>query len=287
MNVFNRFFMTLLCLVLIGLGIAVLALTWAIPTETIDWLRDATDWMGRHNQDTEKALLSLIAGVVAFLGLVLLLLELLPDEAAVRVTDLKVGGAVLSTADVQQRIEEAVRTVDHVVNVKATVKAKRRGVTVLLNLDVDPDANLALVTDEACGTATDVLANKVHVALAEPPQARLHYRELRFKTRTVKDADKDPDTMPVVIPEDEDPKEALMRIAAAPPPEVPVPEPVETSAENSTIATAPDEPVVAATGSSFDAEPVPLTVEAASNATDATESTEPTKERPDEKTPST
>ena len=183
MNVFNRLFMTLLGLVLIGLAIAVVALTWTIPNDTITWLRDATDWMARHNEDTEKALLSLIAGTIAFLALVLVLLELLPDNGDVKVTDLRVGGAVLSTADITQRVEEAVRTVDHVVNVKASVKAKRKGVLVLLNLDVDPDANLAIVTDEACEAASDMLSNKVHVALAEPPQARLHYRELRFKAR--------------------------------------------------------------------------------------------------------
>jgi hypothetical protein len=177
--VFNRFFMTLLCLAVVVGGVALIVLAWTIPDDTIAWLRDATGWMGRHNQDTEKALLSLIAGTVAFLALVLLLLELLPSNDEVRVTDLRVGGAVLSTADITQRIEEAVRTVDHVVNVKGAVRAKRKGVLVLLNLDVDPDANLATVTDEACEAATDVLANKVHVALAGPPQARLHYRELR------------------------------------------------------------------------------------------------------------
>src|SRR5215212_3263151 len=109
--------MTLLGLVLVALAVAVLALTWTIPNDTIAWLRDATDWMGSHNQDTERALLSLIAGVVAFLALVLVLLELLPDNGDVRVTDLRIGGAVLSTADITQRVEEAVRTVDHVVNV--------------------------------------------------------------------------------------------------------------------------------------------------------------------------
>jgi hypothetical protein len=276
MNVFNRLFMTLLAVVLIALAVAVIALTWTIPDDTIAWLRDATDWMARHNQDTEKGLLSLIAGVIGFLALVLVLLELLPDNGDVRVTDLSVGGAVLSTADITQRVEEAVRTVDHVVNVKASVKAKgHKGVIVLLNLDVDPDANLMVVTDEACAAATDMLTNKVHVALAAPPQARLHYRELRFKTRAVKE--------PVVAtpPEDEDPKDAVMRIAAAPPPTAETPEiaadaPVAGEpTEVTTIATvADDAPVVATTAESIP-EPVPLTASA------------PTEERPHETTPRT
>jgi hypothetical protein len=267
MNVFNRLFLTLLCLAVVALAIAVLALTWTIPEDTIGWLRDATDWMTRHNQDTEKALLSLIAGVVAFLALVLVLLELLPDNGDVRVTDLRVGGAVLSTADITQRVEEAVRTVDHVVNVKASVKAKgRKGVVVLLNLDVDPDANLMEVTDEACEAATDMLTNKVHVALAAPPQARLHYRELRFKTRSVRE--------PAASAADEDTKDAVIRTAAAPPANVDEAaggEPTEVT----TIATvADDAPVVATTADSIP-EPVPLTASA------------PAEERPHETTPRT
>jgi len=265
-NVFNRLFMTLLCLAVVALAIAVLALTWTIPEDSIAWLRDATDWMSRHNQDTEKALLSLIAGVIGFLALVLVLLELLPDNGEVRVTDLRVGGAVLSTADITQRVEEAVRTVDHVVNVKASVKAKgRKGVVVLLNLDVDPDANLMEVTDEACEAATDMLTNKVHVALAEPPHARLHYRELRFKTRTVRE--------PTVPPTDEDPKPAVMHAAAAPPGNDAV-----VAAEATDVATiatvADDAPVVVTTADSIP-EPVPLTASA------------PAEERPHETTPRT
>jgi hypothetical protein len=258
MNVFNRLFMTLLGLALLVLAMSVVALTWTIPGDSIAWLRDATDWMARHNEDTEKALLSLIAGTVAFLALVLVLLELLPDNGDVRVTDLRVGGAVLSTADITQRVEEAVRTVDHVVNVKASVKAKRKGVLVLLNLDVDPDANLAIVTDEACEAASDVLANKVHVSLAAPPQARLHYRELRLKSRTAKE--------PAVVVPDEDPKDAVMRIAAAPP------DKVDTPAGH--VLVADDEPVVAAPDDSTH-EPVPLTASA------------PAEERPHETSPRT
>jgi hypothetical protein len=90
---------------------------------------------------------------------------------------------VLSTAAIGQRIEEAVAKVPHVSSAKALVKAKRKGVLVSLDLHVDPDANLAIVTDEACQAATDVLTNRVHVALVEPPHARLHYRELRLRDR--------------------------------------------------------------------------------------------------------
>ena len=182
MNLFNRIVMFLLCLALAAAAIAAIVLAWTIPNESINALRAAVDWLARHNQDTEKALLTTGGALVALLALIVLLLELLPQSTSeVKITDLKVGDALLSTAAIGQRIEEAVGQVPHVGEVKATVKAKRKGVVVSLDLHVDPDANLAEVTDQALDTTREVLTNRVHVSLAAPPKARLHYRELRMR----------------------------------------------------------------------------------------------------------
>jgi hypothetical protein len=180
-NVLNRIFMILICLMLMAAAVSVIVLVWTIPNDSISGLRDAVDWLDENNQDLEKALLTGIASCVAFLALVLLLFELTPKTGnEVKVTDLQVGDAVLSTTAIAQRIEESVRTVPHVAEVKATVKAKGKGVAVGLDLHVDPEANLAQVTDEACQAARDVLTERVHVGIAAPPRARLHYRELRL-----------------------------------------------------------------------------------------------------------
>jgi hypothetical protein len=98
----------------------------------------------------------------------------------VQVTGLASGEATLSAAAIGQRIEEAVVQVPHVSEVRAEVKSRKKGVLVALDLQVDPEANLATVTDEACAVATEVLTERVHVALIRPPTARLHYRELRL-----------------------------------------------------------------------------------------------------------
>jgi hypothetical protein len=180
-NVLNRILMILICLTLIAAAISVIVLAWTIPNDSIAALRDAVDWLDENNQDLEKALLTGIASGVAFLALVVLLFEMTPKTGnEVKVTDLQVGDAVLSTTAIAQRIEEAVRAVPHVADVKATVKAKGKGVAVGLDLHVDPEANLAQVTDEACQAARDVLTQRVHVGLVAPPRARLHYRELRL-----------------------------------------------------------------------------------------------------------
>ena len=184
MNVFNRIFLFLLCLALAAAAVAAIVLAWTIPGDSIDGLRDAVDWLDEHNEDLEKALLTTAVGLIALVALVVAILELMPQSGAdVKVTDLRVGDAVLSTLSISQRIEEAVRQVPSVTEARAGVRAKRKGVLLSLDLRVEPEANLATVTDEACEAAQDVLMNRLHVALVEQPRVRLHYRELRLRSR--------------------------------------------------------------------------------------------------------
>jgi hypothetical protein len=183
-NLFNRGILVLLCLALIGGSAAIAGLAWAAPEESIDWLADAAVWLENHNTDGTKILITIGGILVGLVGLIVLVVELLPRrKTEVKVTGLQVGDAVLTTAAIGQRIEEAVNQVPNVADVRATVQAKRKGVLVNLDLHVDPQANLAAVTDEACEAARDILNEKVHVELLAPPRARLHYREMRLQGR--------------------------------------------------------------------------------------------------------
>ncbi len=181
MNVFNRIFLVLLLLALAVGAVAIIVLAWSAPNDSIANLRDAVDWLQRNNKDFEKSLLTIGCIVVVLVCLILIGLELVPGYGPdVKVTDLEIGDAVLSTAAIGQRVEEGVREVPHVSDVKAQVKARRKGVDLFLDLHVDPDANLAEVTNASCEAARAMLNERVHVALAHPPKARLHYRELRL-----------------------------------------------------------------------------------------------------------
>jgi hypothetical protein len=213
MNLFNRIVLVLLCLAVASGALAIIALAWTIPLETLDWLRGAADWLEARNENLEKTLLSTASAFVALIAFIVIIIELMPRSGPdVKVTDLKGANAVLSTAAIGQRIEEAVSRVPHVSEVRAAVKAKRKGVILGLELYVDPEANVADVTDEAVNAAQDVLANRVHVALLKPPKVRLHYRELRLRggaqalpRRPLRTSGQPPEPPPPIAPPPETP----------------------------------------------------------------------------------
>jgi len=184
MIMFNRVVLIILCLLLITAAVAIIVLTWTIPNRTINWLGEAAQWMDDNDGDLEKALLTTVSASIGLIATIVLLIELIPRRGpGVKVSGLNRGNATLSTAAIGQRIEEAVCQVPNVAEVRANVTSKKNGVLLALDLQVNPDANLATVTDEACQVAEDVLENRVHVALLKPPTARLHYRELRLQGR--------------------------------------------------------------------------------------------------------
>ena len=181
MNMFNRIVLIAICALLVVAAITVITLTWTIPNRSVNWLADAARWVDDNDGDLEKALLTTVSAFIGLVAVIVLLIELVPRRGpAVQVTGLASGNATLSAAAIGQRIEEAVVQVPHVSEVRAEVKSRKKGVLVALDLQVDPEANLATVTDEACQVATEVLTDRVHVALLRPPTARLHYRELRL-----------------------------------------------------------------------------------------------------------
>ncbi len=182
MNLFNRVTVILGAILLIAAVVAIIALAWIAPNESIDGLGKAVKWLDDNNRDLQKVALTTFGISLAFIAVILVLLELIPSSGPeVKVSGVTVGGAVLSTAAIGQRVEEAVAKVPLIDEVKAFVKASRQGVQVALDLRVDPEANLAATSDEACEAVRNVLTDKVGVALSAPPQIRLRYRESRLK----------------------------------------------------------------------------------------------------------
>jgi hypothetical protein len=71
--------------------------------------------------------------------------------------------------------------VPHVARSQAIVAAKGDKVDIVLDLQVDPGANLAATADDACRRAHMLVEETMGVPLAGLPRARMHYRELQLR----------------------------------------------------------------------------------------------------------
>jgi hypothetical protein len=100
----------------------------------------------------------------------------------------KSGDATIKTTEIAARIDEALRHVPHIVSCRSIVASRGKSVEVVLDLHVGAGADLARAADDACRRAQEIVEQEIGIALAAPPRATLHYRELRLKEETAGEA---------------------------------------------------------------------------------------------------
>ena len=181
----NRLGIVIAALLLIFVMAVIILLAWAAAPETVDRLGDFVEYLDDHTDTGSKLLLTLGLLVLVLLSIALIIAELAPPQSArVEILDVRGGTALLSTDDIAQRVREEVEAMPHILQAKATVQARGRGVEVEMELHVDPDSNLAATSDEACRVVQSVLSDKMSVALLRPPRVQLQYEELRLARGT-------------------------------------------------------------------------------------------------------
>lgn len=177
----SRFVIALLALVLIFLAALVIALAWTDSEGAIGRLGDGVGWLEDHNDRDGRLILTLACVVVILLGLTVLLLELTPPRATTMpVKNVTSGTAQITTAQIAARINSAVAALPQVAECEAAVARRGKKVEMVLDLHVEPGADLAHTADEACRHAHLLVEQELGIELAAMPRARLHYRELRL-----------------------------------------------------------------------------------------------------------
>jgi hypothetical protein len=112
----------------------------------------------------------------------IMIIELTPSPTQkMHLRNVKAGAATLSTVEIAARIENELALLPHIAKSQAIVAAKGDKVEVVLNLQVEPGADLARTADEACSRTHALVEQTMGVPLARLPRARLHYRELQLR----------------------------------------------------------------------------------------------------------
>ena len=177
MDAFNRGTIVALAAIWVILMAVVILVTWAADTETIDRLGDLVRYLDDHTDNASKLILTLGASSLIVLCLIVIVAELTPagPSAEIRLEGVTGATAILSTEDINQRIEQEVTALPQVKESKASVTARDRGLAVALNLVLGPDANVPEATEEACRVTQETIEQKIGVILVGLPKVQITF----------------------------------------------------------------------------------------------------------------
>ncbi len=177
----NRFVIVLLALLVAFAALALVLLAWGAPGGTIDWIEDFAGWLRDHNHNEAKLIFTLGAIIVALVMLTVIIVEVTPSPVKrLPVHSIDGGDITLTTAQIAERIEAEVVRDAHIAACTAIVIAHGKRAEIVLDLHVEPGANLARAADAACRRSETVVTGEMGIELAKAPRARMHYRELRL-----------------------------------------------------------------------------------------------------------
>jgi hypothetical protein len=179
----NRFFMVLLALLVIFAAALAIALAWGAPDRSIERIADLADWLRRHNDRETKLIVTLGGAVIVLAMLMAIIVELTPSPTQrMRIRSIRTGDATITTREIADRINAEVQAKEHIAECQSIVAARGQRIEVVLDLHVDPGADLTRASEEACATVRQFVEGQIGVELAATPRARLHYRELRLRS---------------------------------------------------------------------------------------------------------
>lgn len=178
----NRFALVVTALVVIFLALLVVLLAWGAAAGSIARIGDLAGYLRHHNNREAKVIVTLGAGVIVLLMLTVIIAEVTPSPIAkMRVRNVRAGDATITTSEIAARVEAEARGVPHVRDCAATVATHGRRIDLVLDLHVDEGAELAQAAEVACTRAQALIVQQMGIELAQPPRARMHYRELRLR----------------------------------------------------------------------------------------------------------
>jgi hypothetical protein len=198
-DAFNRGIIVALAAIWVILMALVIMVTWAADTETIDRLGDLVRYLDEHTDNASKLILTLGVSSLIVLCLIVIVAELAPagPSADIRLEGVTGATAILSTEDINQRIEQEVTALPQIKESKASVTARDRGLSVALNLVLGPDANVPEATEEACRVTQETIEQKIGVALVGLPTVQIRFSAPEGEPAPASEGEQEPPRPPL------------------------------------------------------------------------------------------
>lgn len=180
MDLTNRILIVGAALLWIFVLLLIILLAWGSPDDSIRQLDDLAGYMDDHNTTGTKLIITFGGLIFVLAAVIVIIFEMAPPQTgSLKLANVGAGEAYISTEEAARRLEEELRVLPQISKVEAKVLARGQKAEVNLDLHVTPEADLALTTEEVCRRARQLLEERMAVALTRPPQAQLHYRELK------------------------------------------------------------------------------------------------------------
>jgi len=175
MNETNRAAIVLFAAFGIVLMAVVIFLTWTAGAGSVDRLGDLTEYLAKHEpENASRLIVTLGALVLIVLALLLIVVELAPEEETREIRVEQAGATTIVPAEpLRLRLEEALMAMPNVSAARAHVYSRDNGIGMKLDLTVTPETNLALVTQEASRVVIETLQADLGLPVAAPPTVRI------------------------------------------------------------------------------------------------------------------
>ncbi len=176
MNGTNRTAIVLLAALWIVLMAVVIFAAWAADAETVERLDDFVRYLDDHRDNAYRLILTLGALVLIVLALLVIIVELAPEEETREIRVEQAGATTIVPAQpLRLRLEGALTAIPQITTARARVFSHGKGIGMKLDLTVTPDANIAAVTQEASRAVEETLQADLGLPVSAPPTVRITF----------------------------------------------------------------------------------------------------------------
>ncbi|HEY5639794.1 MAG TPA: hypothetical protein VIW01_07055 [Dehalococcoidia bacterium] len=197
----NRYLIVLCAAAWIVAMAVVVFLTWAAPTESIDALVDAVQFLDDNDGTAGKLVVTLGALAIAVLALLWIVVELAPDDEVKELRIEQAGATTIIPADaLRLRLEESLLGLGGVTSAHSRVRPRDKGVAVAIDLTVVQTANVGEITQQAVRAVVDTLHEDLGLPVSGTPDVRIAFGGSRSSDH-VAATTTPPPTPPPVAPE--------------------------------------------------------------------------------------
>jgi hypothetical protein len=167
----------------IVLLVLIIFFTWTSSASVVNRLGDFVQYLDEHRTTSGKLIVTLGAIAAAILALLVIVVELAPEEEDRELRVEQAGATTIVPADaLRMRLEEALMGLPDVTAARARVSSRDKGIATALDLTLTPGANAANVTQEASRVVIDTIQMDLGLPVSGVPVVRVAFGGTRAGT---------------------------------------------------------------------------------------------------------